>query len=101
GLSRYGARTRRSIAAWANHEAEYINAVDRVVTVSPAIASTLKKDHHLDHEPTVIMNTPNPADVSVEVPDIRKRIGLASEVPLLVYSGGVTRARGIHTAVQA
>src|SRR6185369_17238511 len=59
------------------------------------------REHKLDHEPTVIMNTPNPADVSVEVSDIRSQIGLASEVPLLVYSGGVTRARGIHTAVQA
>jgi glycosyltransferase involved in cell wall biosynthesis len=72
-----------------------------VITVSPAIARTLQSDHHLDREPTVIMNTPNPADVSVEVPDIRSRIGLRVEVPLLVYSGGVTRARGIETAVQA
>jgi glycosyltransferase involved in cell wall biosynthesis len=101
GLSRYGARTRRSIAAWANHEREYIREADRVITVSPAIARTLKSDHNLDREPTVIMNTPNPADVSVEVPDIRSRIGLRAEVPLLVYSGGVTRARGIETAVQA
>ncbi|MFI7060435.1 glycosyltransferase family 4 protein [Kribbella sp. NPDC050124] len=101
GLSRYGARTRRSIAAWANHEAEYIRDADRVITVSPAIARTLQQDHDLDHEPAVIMNTPNPADVSVEVSDIRSRIGLRPEVPLLVYSGGVTRARGIETAVQA
>jgi len=101
GLSRYGARTRRSIAAWANHEREYIGEADRVITVSPAIARTLQSDHQLDLEPTVIMNTPNPADVSVEVPDIRSRIGLRAEVPLLVYSGGVTRARGIETAVQA
>jgi glycosyltransferase involved in cell wall biosynthesis len=101
GLSRYGARTRRSIAAWANHEREYIGEADRVITVSPAIARTLQSDHDLDREPTVIMNTPNPADVSVEVSDIRSRIGLRAEVPLLVYSGGVTRARGIETAVQA
>ena len=101
GLSRYGARTRRSIAAWANHEREYIDDADRVITVSPAIAQRLQREHKLDHEPTVIMNTPNPADVSVEVPDIRSRLGLASDVPLLVYSGGVTRARGIQTAVQA
>ncbi|HET6987656.1 MAG TPA: glycosyltransferase, partial [Kribbella sp.] len=101
GLSRYGARTRRSIAAWANHEAEYIGQADRVITVSPAIAQRLQREHKLTHEPTVIMNTPNPADVSVEVPDIRRAIGLPSDVPLLVYSGGVTRARGIHTAVQA
>ena len=101
GLSRYGARTRRSIAAWANHEREYIGDADRVITVSPAIAERLQREHQLDHEPTVIMNTPNPADVSVEVSDIRSQLGLASEVPLLVYSGGVTKARGIQTAVQA
>ncbi|WP_433164742.1 glycosyltransferase family 4 protein [Kribbella sp. CA-247076] len=101
GLSRYGARTRRSIAAWANHEREYIGQVDQVVTVSPAIAKRLRQEHKLGHEPAVIMNTPNPADVSVEVTDIRTRIGLRPEVPLLVYSGGVTRARGIETAVQA
>ncbi|MFD3405046.1 glycosyltransferase family 4 protein [Kribbella sp. NPDC058693] len=101
GLSMYGARTRRSIAAWANHEREYIGDVDRVVTVSPAIATRLQAEHKLKLKPTVVMNTPNPADVSVEVADIRSRIGLASDVPLLVYSGGVTRARGVHTAVQA
>ncbi|GAA2819940.1 glycosyltransferase [Kribbella solani] len=101
GLSQYGARTRRSIAAWANHEREYIGSADRVITVSPAIATRLRREHNLRTEPVVVMNTPNPADVSVEVSDIRSRIGLASDVPLLVYSGGVTRARGIHTAVQA
>ncbi|MEV6266308.1 glycosyltransferase [Kribbella sp. NPDC051936] len=101
GLSQYGARTRRSIAAWANHEREYIGQADRVITVSPAIATRLQREHKLRDEPTVVMNTPNPADVSVEVSDIRSQIGLASDVPLLVYSGGVTRARGIHTAVQA
>ncbi|GAA3105149.1 glycosyltransferase involved in cell wall biosynthesis [Kribbella aluminosa] len=101
GLSQYGARTRRSIAAWANHEREYIGGADRVITVSPAIATRLQTEHKLDHLPDVVMNTPNPADVSVEVSDIRSVIGLASDVPLLVYSGGVTRARGIHTAVQA
>ncbi|MFF0266516.1 glycosyltransferase family 4 protein [Kribbella sp. NPDC004536] len=101
GLSQYGARTRRSIAAWANHEAEYIGDADRVITVSPAIATRLRAEHKLDHEPIVVMNTPNPADVSVEVSDIRSQLGLASDVPLVVYSGGVTRARGIHTAVQA
>ncbi|MEU8225083.1 glycosyltransferase [Kribbella sp. NPDC048915] len=101
GLSQYGARTRRSIAAWANHEREYLGDVDRVVTVSPAIATRLRTEHKLAHEPVVVMNTPNPADVSVEVSDIRSRIGLKPDVPLLVYSGGVTRARGIETAVQA
>ncbi|MFF1819237.1 glycosyltransferase [Kribbella sp. NPDC058245] len=37
-----GARTRRSAAAWANHEAEYIGAADRVITADPAGGSTLR-----------------------------------------------------------
>jgi glycosyltransferase involved in cell wall biosynthesis len=101
GLSRYGARTRRSIAAWANLEAEYIGKADRVITVSPAIAHRLRSEHNLDHEPVVVMNTPNPADVSAEVTDLRSQIGLPSQTQLLVYSGGVTKARGVETAVQA
>jgi glycosyltransferase involved in cell wall biosynthesis len=101
GLSRYGGRTRRSIAGWANLEAEYIRAADRVITVSPAIAQRLRREHNLDHEPVVIMNTPNPADVSAEVTDLRSQIGLSSQTQLLVYSGGVTKARGVETGVQA
>ncbi len=101
GLAQYGAQTRRSIAAWANHEAEYIRAADRVLTVSPAIATRLQREHRLRREPTVVMNTPDPVGEAIEVPDIRARIGLAAEVPLLVYSGGVTHAHGVQIAVQA
>ena len=56
GLSRYGARTRRSIAAWANHEPEYIDDADRVITVSPADRAAVaaraqaRPRAHRDHE---------------------------------------------------
>ena len=36
GLSEYGPRTRRVIAAWADLEQEYVRGATRVVTVSPA-----------------------------------------------------------------
>ncbi|HEU4945778.1 MAG TPA: glycosyltransferase [Kribbella sp.] len=101
GLSRYGGRTPRFIAAWARHEREYIRATDRVITVSPAIARVLHRRHRLDREPTVIINTPSLSDASAEVTDLRTQLGLSAEVPLLVYSGGVTRARGVETAVEA
>lgn len=100
GLSRYGGRTPRFIAAWAQHERENIGAADRVITVSPAIARALKADHRLKREPTVIMNTPSQFDVSAEVVDLRTRTGLAADVPLMVYSGGITHARGVETAIQ-
>ncbi|RZU01769.1 glycosyltransferase involved in cell wall biosynthesis [Kribbella rubisoli] len=101
GLSQYGGRTPRMIAAWAQHEAEYIRTVDRVVTVSPAIARTLHKRHKLDREPTVVINSPELCERDSGITDIRATIGLAADVPLLVYSGGVTRARGVETAMEA
>lgn len=101
GLSRYHPRTPRFIAAWAQHEREYIRDADRVITVSPAIARRLQSEHRLDREPTVIINTPSQFEGTADVRDLRSQVGLADEVPLLVYSGGVTRARGVETAVQA
>jgi glycosyltransferase involved in cell wall biosynthesis len=101
GLSQYGGRTPRMIAAWAQHEAEYIRTVDRVVTVSPAIARTLHKQHKLDREPTVVINSPELCERDSGITDIRATIGLPADVPLLVYSGGVTRARGVETAMEA
>ncbi|MEU4390541.1 glycosyltransferase [Kribbella sp. NPDC023855] len=101
GIARYGARTRKFIAAWANHEREYIGAADRVVTVSSAIAERLEKEHKLPLKPTVILNTPDiPESVEIEL-DIRAKLRLPAEVPLLVYSGGITAVRGIETAIKA
>lgn len=104
GLSQYGGRSPRFIAAWAQHELEYIRQMDRVITVSPAIARTLRTRYRLPLEPAVVMNSPRLAgdgDTGTEVVGIRERIGLPDETPLMVYSGGITRARGVETAVEA
>ncbi|MGZ0153106.1 glycosyltransferase family 4 protein [Kribbella sp. WER1] len=99
GLSEYGGRTPRTIAAWAQHEREYIKTVDRVVTVSPEIARTLQTRYKLDREPTVVINSPQLSTDATSGTDIRTAAGLPDDVPLLVYSGGITRARGVETAV--
>ncbi|WP_328525654.1 hypothetical protein [Kribbella sp. NBC_00359] len=101
GLSQYGGRTPRIIAAWAQHEREYIRTADRVVTVSPAIARTLRRRYRLDREPTVVINSPQLIAEGNEITDVRAAAGLPPDVPLLVYSGGVTRARGVETAIAA
>ena len=105
GLALYGSRTRRSIAAWANHEREYICYADRVITVSDAIADTLQHEHKLAHRPQVVLNTPalenQQSDVAEPSADLRSRIALPSGVPLVVYSGGITQVRGIETAIKA
>ncbi|WP_132287966.1 glycosyltransferase [Kribbella sp. VKM Ac-2568] len=101
GIARYGARTRKYIAAWANHEREYIGAADRVITVSSAIADRLENEHKLPRKPEVILNTPDiPESVEIER-DIRAKVRLPADVPLLVYSGGITPVRGIETAIEA
>ncbi|MEV0803310.1 glycosyltransferase family 4 protein [Kribbella sp. NPDC050281] len=101
GLSTYPPRTPRLVAAWAQHERDYIRTVDRVVTVSPAIARTLHTRYKLDREPSVVINSPQLIDLDHDAPDIRSAIGLADDVPLIVYSGGITRARGVETAISS
>jgi glycosyltransferase involved in cell wall biosynthesis len=101
GIALYGPRTKKFIAAWANHESEYLGAADRVITVSTAIADRLEKEHKLPLKPTVILNTPDIPEVVEIERDIRAKVRLPREVPLLVYSGGITAVRGIETAIQA
>jgi glycosyltransferase involved in cell wall biosynthesis len=101
GIAQYGHRTPRWIAGWADHEKEYLGAADRVITVSSAIAERLKEENNLDHLPQIILNTPDiPKEIEL-TQDIRAVTGLPAEVPLLVYSGGITAVRGVETAIQA
>ena len=102
GLSIYSSRTRRKRAAYLDLEREYIHDADAIVTVTEPLAEKLRSDHGLPVLPAVVMNSPmlgagdHPVDQT-----IREQIGLAPDVPLVVYSGGVTAVRGIETAVEA
>lgn len=101
GLSRYGTRTARVVAAWADLESEYIGRADAVVTVSDELATALQRRHSLRATPTVVHNIPPVRQGDGFAADIRSAAGVPREADLLVYSGGVTRARGVHTAVAA
>jgi glycosyltransferase involved in cell wall biosynthesis len=102
GLSQYKGRTPRTIAAWASFEAEHIKHADRVITVSPAIAVKLAQVYELRREPAVVLNTPvlEPPGGDDDL-SIRAATGVAPGVPLLTYSGTMTHARGIQTAIEA
>lgn len=91
----------RRVAAYADHEAEFIGDADRVVTVSPPLAQWLQRDHRLARTPDVVLNAPVDVPAGAEVVSVRELVGLAPEVPLLVYGGGVNRARGVDTIVRA
>jgi glycosyltransferase involved in cell wall biosynthesis len=101
GLSQYGGRTPRVIAAWANLEREYIGSASHVITVSPAIADALREKYGLAKRPAVVLNTPISDPPGAGRPSVRVAVGLPDEIPLVVYSGVVQHARGVHTAVEA
>lgn len=102
GLSLYGGRTPRKRAAYLDLESEYVRDADAVVTVTRPLAETLQSSYRLPTTPTVVMNSPvlgagaRPVDRT-----IREVVGIDPDVPLAVYSGGVTTARGIDSAVRA
>ena len=102
GLSQYGGRTARVIAGWADLEGEFIRDAARVVTVSPAIAEALQSDYALASRPAVVLNIPTQDPPGPErVVPLREMCGLGPEVPLITYSGGMTSARGVDTAIEA
>ena len=101
GLSQYGGRTPRVIAAWASLEEEYIRSASRVVTVSPAIAEALQRRYALPRRPAVVLNTPVRDPPGPNRPSVRETADLPAGTSLLVYSGVVTHARGVHTAIEA
>lgn len=102
GLPIYPPRTKRFVAAYVDLEQEYIHRADAVITVTPDLADHLRAQYDLPTTPTVVMNSPQLAtQVTLDGPDVRAACGLAGDVPLAVYSGGVTPARGIQTVVSA
>ncbi|WP_267593179.1 glycosyltransferase [Carbonactinospora thermoautotrophica] len=90
--------------AYQGLEREYIGRADAVVTVSPELAELLQDRYGLSEPPTVVTNAPflhTPGADGDDAPSLRATVGLADDVPLLVYSGAVAPMRGIHTMVEA
>jgi glycosyltransferase involved in cell wall biosynthesis len=101
GLSRYGGRTARVIAAWAALERRFIGTADAVITVSPPLADALRDRYHLRATPDVVLNVPPLGARAAGARSVRAAAEVADGVSLLVYSGGVQAARGVETAVEA
>jgi glycosyltransferase involved in cell wall biosynthesis len=91
----------RLVAASCDLEREFIADADRVITVSEPLARWLHRDHHLDRVPDVVLNAPVEVPHDARVRDLRDVVGLPPDVPLLAYCGGVNRARGVGTALEA
>ena len=91
----------RRVAAYADLENEFIGDADRIVTVSEPLADLLRRDHGLARTPDVVLNAPVDPPAGADVTGVRQVAGVADDVPLIVYGGGVNRARGIGTIIDA
>jgi glycosyltransferase involved in cell wall biosynthesis len=91
----------RRVAAYEDLESEFIGDADRVITVSEPLATLLRRDYRLSQLPDVVLNAPVDVPEHASVKGVRDLVGLTTDVPLLVYGGGVNRARGVDTIVKA
>ncbi len=102
GLAVSGARTQRSVDGWAALEREFIGAADRVITVADGLAQRLEAAHHLQRRPAVVHNAPIAwRDGGESSRSLRHECGIGPDVTLAVYSGALSAARGVDTAVEA
>ncbi len=98
GLAVSGGRTQRAVDGWAALEREYIQKMDRVITVSDGLSSKIRDTHGLTRDPAVVHNAPL---ISAGAPSANLRLacGIGLETPLAVYSGAVSAARGLETVI--
>ena len=84
------------------HEREYAPYADAVTTVSETMCELLTAGHGLTTTPVIVRNAPTVGlDPDDPGPGVRELCGLDADVPLLLYVGVMTPARGIDTMVQA
>jgi glycosyltransferase involved in cell wall biosynthesis len=84
------------------HENQCIHSPDYLITVSPMLSRKLTQEYGLSKSPTILINAPEYNQFNQKYqPTVRKVVALEKDIPLMVYVGGVTRARGLHTVVDA
>ena len=84
------------------HEREYAPYADAVTTVSEMMVELLVADHGLKTEPAIVRNAPTRGpDPEDPGPGVREVAGLGPDVPLILYVGVMTPARGVDTLVEA
>jgi glycosyltransferase involved in cell wall biosynthesis len=101
GIEPWNSHPRWHIAQQA-HEREYARQADAVITVSEKLADLLVSEHGLATRPTVVLNAPDVrGTTATKGPSLREACGIASAIPLLVYSGTAAPKRGLDIMVEA
>jgi glycogen synthase len=91
----------RVVAAYVNHEREFLAAADRVITVSEPIADELQRSFGLPRRPSLVLNAPIVDPAGDPAPSVRAAAGIPDGEPIVVYGGGLAHPRGVHTVVDA
>jgi len=95
----------RWLPAQIAYEKEFIPYADKIVTVSPTLATLLQETHGLSELPSVVLNAPPRAltedQREVPLPDLRAMCEVSDETPLLVYCGGINPSRGLDIMITA
>ncbi|MFB1427809.1 glycosyltransferase [Micrococcus endophyticus] len=90
--------------AWKAAEAELIHEADAVLAVTDELSGRMQDYHALPERPTTLVNGPWGTQVPMAPEErlpLRTELGLAEDVPLLVYVGRLAAQRGIFTIVEA
>lgn len=93
--------TRRRHHVLMGLEADGIAQAAAVLTVSEPIADALQERYALAERPTVVLNMPVRQSVLPAGPSLRQLSGAPEGVPLIVYSGSISRARGLESLMTA
>jgi len=83
-------------------EAYLIKRSDHVITVNDSLAKELA-DNYKVRLPTIVMNTPSrkKESVSAQCVSLRHVIGIQDNYHILLYSGAITRNRGLENLIQS
>lgn len=81
-------------------EGALIRRADAVITVSDSIAAALARRYGIPR-PRVVRNCPEPPDSPSGPPDLRQRLGLPANVPILLYHGGLSANRGLRQLIES
>lgn len=85
---------------WRHMERRLISRVDRVVTVSQAIARRMAVMYRLVQEPAVVRNLP-PFRVPIRSERLRVSLGLSGDpLPLALYQGGFLVDNGLREVIE-
>ena len=90
------------IAAWTDLEQEYVRGATQVITVSPPDSAELQRIYAAFPAAGGGARTRQWSIPPRRLrPTLRQVVGVPDSTPLVVYSGMMTTARGVHTAIEA